>query len=206
MHLSELTHWLAAPADFAQGAALYAQLGHSPVYRQLFALGETSYSRQLLERELQALASDPAPVTIAPPPAAATLPPTQAHTDAPELLPLRARLRGLRDERSQLHAQLTAPRLSEKDRGRFALRILVLGDQVQQLLQLEEHVLRQGALPPGPVVLADIDDQGELRRRLDNLVATRSKVRKNARRAAELPALEADITLIRLKLTPTTRV
>ncbi|MBC6698882.1 hypothetical protein [Hymenobacter sp. BT190] len=218
MQTPELIRWLADPTDFAAGVALYAQLGSSPVYRQLFALGETSYSRQVLERELQALASgplEPVPLPTLPadappkpaPAASAVVPePTQVHTDSPELLPLRAQLRGLRDERSQLHAQLTAPRLSEKDRGKHALRILALGDQVLQLQQLVAHVLSHGTLPAGPVALADVVDQGELRRRLDNLVATRSKVRKNAKRAAELPALEADITLIRLKLTSTTRV
>lgn len=213
MNPTELHAWLAAPADFAQGAALYRQLGGSAVYQQLFALGETGYSRQVLERELQTLASRPAPEAVAPTPvmalskpAPATPPPTHVHAAAPELVPVRAQLRGLRDERSQLHAQLTAPRLSEKDRGRHALRILALGDQVHQLLQLEAHVLSHGTLPPGPVALADVMDAGELRRRLDNLVSLRAKVRRRPERAAELPALEADITLIRLKLTPTTRV
>lgn len=211
MQTPELTRWLAAPADFAAGVALYAQLGSSPVYQQLFALGETSYSRQVLKRELQALASGaaPAPVptlpAVAPPKPAPVAPavalqPTPVHTDSPELAPLRAQLRGLRDERSQLHAQLTAPRLSEKDRGRHALRILAIGDQVLQLQQVEAHVLRHGALPPGPVALADVTDAGELRRRLDNLISLRAKVRKRPERAAELPGLEADIQLIREKL------
>lgn len=149
MQPSDLICWLAHPADFAAGVALYAQLGgRSPVYRPLFALGETRYSRQVLERELQALAGDPAstPAPIPLLPAGAS--PPASHTDAPEMLPLRARLRGLRDERSQLHVQLTAPHLSEQDRGRLALRILALGEQMQQLLQAEAHVLRHGALSP----------------------------------------------------------
>jgi hypothetical protein len=49
MQPCDIICWLAAPADFAAGVALYAQLGgSSPVYRQLFALGETRYSRQAL--------------------------------------------------------------------------------------------------------------------------------------------------------------
>ncbi|WP_375435085.1 hypothetical protein [uncultured Hymenobacter sp.] len=206
--------WLAAPTSFAAGAALYAQVGGSAVYGQLFALGETSYSRQVLVRELRVLASglEQGPtLPAAPPPKMAPVaplapsepPPT--HTDSPLLAPLRDQLRQLRDERSQLHAQLTAPRLSRTDRRKMALRICELTGQVGQLLAAEAHVLSQGRLP-GVVATADVTDTGELRRRLDNLISLRAKVRKRPERAAELPALDADIILIRHKLSATTRV
>ncbi|PJJ59434.1 hypothetical protein [Hymenobacter chitinivorans] len=208
----ELFAWLAQPADFAAGAALYAQLGGSPVYQQLFAAGTTGYSRQVLRRELQALASNPAPpAPMAPAPAVSKPAPVPApaaqvttHVDAPDLPVVRAQLRALRDERSQLHAQLTA--LGRKARGAAALRILDIGDEVTRLLKLEDHVLAHGQLPAGPVALADITDEGELRRRLSNLVALRAKLRKNEKRAGELPGVEADIDLIRTKLNRTTRV
>jgi hypothetical protein len=215
MQLPELTVWLTQPTDYVAGVVLYEQLGGRALYRQLFAAGETSYSRQLLERELQRLATGLAPVPVPTrptPPAPTTAPvvPVAAMKSTPTptalLQPLREQLRGLRDERSQLHAQLTAPRLSEKDRGQFALRILTIGDLVVGLLRQEQHVLAHGTLPPGPVALADVVDPGELQKRLHNLVANRSKVRKNLKRAAELPAIEAAIQLIREKLTVTTRV
>ncbi|GAA3953977.1 hypothetical protein [Hymenobacter algoricola] len=213
----EILAWLAQPTSFAAGAALYAQHGGSGVYQRLFAAGETSYSRQVLVQQLRGCCDvvcpdevpkatrvtvpDSAPTVVAAPAEATT-----THTVAPDLLPIRAQLRVLRDERSQLHAQLTAPRLSQKDRGRMALRILDIGELVLEQLLLEAHVLHHGALPAGPVALADLVDEGELRRRLSNLVALRAKLRKNEKRAAELPGVEADILLIRSKLTPTISV
>jgi hypothetical protein len=209
----EILAWLAQPTSFAAGAALYAEHGGSSVYQQLFAAGETSYSRQVLEQQLRLCCGvvGPAPTPAVAPrvaaPGPATAGPAAAtHPDAPELGPIRAQLRVMRDERSQLHAQLTAPRLSMKDRGRMAFRILDLTDLVQEQLQLEAHVLLHGCLPAGPVVLADLVDEGELRRRLSNLVAKRAKLRKKPKRADDLAAAEADIILIRSKLTPTTSV
>ncbi|MBO0360674.1 hypothetical protein J0X19_22125 [Hymenobacter sp. BT186] len=204
---------MSLPTSFAAGVALHKQLGGSDVYQQLFALGETSYSRQVLARELKALTIVPTAMpaialetaivqeTVPTPPAA--LVPT--HTASPLLLPLREQLKACRDERSLLHAQLSAPRLSQKDRGKMALRICLLTDQVVQLLSAEAHVLTHGRLP-GPLALADVEEAGELRRRLDNLISLRAKVRRRPERAAELPGLEADIHLIREKLTPVPRV
>lgn len=68
METTKLVAWLADPADFAAGAALYAEAGGGGVYGQLFALGGTSYSRQVLERELRKLADlqdvGPGPRTV----------------------------------------------------------------------------------------------------------------------------------------------
>ncbi|UOR06738.1 hypothetical protein MUN82_06465 [Hymenobacter aerilatus] len=219
--LTDVQTWLQQPADFAAGAALYAAHGTSSVYRQLFARGETSYSRQLLVRELQALATreaDEAPKSptleivvsapvvpfTAPEPQKSPTPTTSASEES--VRKVRAQLKALRDERSQTHAQLTAPRLARKDRLQLALRILDIGDEVLAAEERLAYVQQHGQLPPGPVATADVTDAGELRRRLDNLVALRSKVRKRPDRAVELPQIEADIQLIREKLTAIVRV
>ena len=214
MKQAELLAWLAAPTDFAQGAALYAQLGGSVVYQQLFALGETGYSRQMLVQQLQLLAG---PVEEVPrlqvnylQQQRQQLSDQQFRSEvlneppivvpSPELLTdVRAQLKAARDERSHLHAQLTAPGLRVTARCKMVHQICALTTQVQLLLGHEAHVLEHGRLP-GPVATAAVTDAGELRRRLDNLVALRSKVRRRPERASELPALEAEIDLIRNKL------
>lgn len=198
MQPSDLTRWLAAPADFAQGAALYAQLGGSAVYQQLFALGETGYSRQVLAQQLRLLAGQP---QLALP--AVTLHPANSPPSAPDssvLASVRTQLKAARDERSHAHAQLTTPGLRQATRNKLAHRICQLTDQVLQLLSAETHVLEHGRRP-GPVATPDVTDAGELRRRLDNLISLRSKLRKRPERAADLPELEAAIQLIREKLT-----
>ena len=208
----EVLSWLAAPADFSRGVALYAQLGGSEVYQQLFALGETSYSRSVLEREVRALLEVEPNLTVD------YLAEQRAQLrdrafrqqvlneslvprepDPVALATVRAQLKRARDERSQLHAQLTAPGLRRADRGRLALRICQLTTRVLGLLADEAHVREHGRLP-GPLATAELTDAGELRRRLDNLVALRAKVRRRPERAGELPRLEADIRLIRTKL------
>ncbi|MCA8830536.1 hypothetical protein [Hymenobacter pini] len=207
--------WLAGPRAWAAGVALHAQLGGSAVYQQLFALGETGYSRQVLVEQLQGLAG---PVEDMPRLSMDYLqeqrrqlsdqafrqevystPPAAAEPNSPLLTDVRAQIKAARDERSQLHAQLTAPGLRVTARCEMAHRICALTEQVQLLLASEQHVLEHGRLP-GKVATEEVTDAGELRRRLDNLVALRSKVRRRPERAGELPDLEAEIDLIRNKL------
>ncbi|OWP62890.1 hypothetical protein CDA63_11775 [Hymenobacter amundsenii] len=211
--------WLANPVDFAQGVALYAEAGGAGVYGQLFALGETSYSRQVLEQQLRKLVG---PVEEMPNLSQDYLKQMRAEISqqdwqrailnepppAPEpeaLADVRARLKATRDERSQLHAQLTTPRLSRVIRNTMAHRIVALTDQVRELLATEAHLLEHGRLP-GPLATDELVDAGELRRRLSNAISRRAKLRKRLDRASELPALEEEISLIREKLTPTQRV
>ena len=215
MNTSPIVAWLAAPDDFAIGAALYAEAGGSAVYRQLFGLGETSYSRQVLLAQLRLLAE---PIDDNPNISMRYLDeqrrqlsdvefrrevlntPAVVPTPDPEALAhVRARIKQARDERSQLHAQLTAPRLHKAIRGTMAQRICALTTLVGELLATEAHLLAHGRLP-GPVATADVVDAGELRRRLSNAISRRAKLRKQPDRASELPALEAEITLIREKL------
>ncbi|WP_201979337.1 hypothetical protein [Hymenobacter rubidus] len=204
MERGNITAWLASAQPYAQGAALYAQVGTNKTYLRLFALPETVHSRQALVRELRALVAGGRPEIAGPtppaPPAAAAEPvaPTGGPT-SPILATVRQQLRAVRDERSQRHAQLTARNLGKRARYELAVRILALTDQEGKLKAAEAHVRQHGRLP-GPVPTAEITDAGVLRQRLGNLVSQRTKLRKNPDRAADLAGAEAEITLIRSKL------
>jgi hypothetical protein len=208
MELSNITAWLASDQPFAPGAALYQAAGPSSIYKQLFALGETAYSRQVLARELstmvQMVQEEVAAITPPEPPAAAVPapPPAPPGPDSPLLVDVRQQLRAVRDERSQIHAQMTAPNLGKKARYGIASRILALTDLELELKATEAHILAHGRLP-GPVATADVTDTGELRRRLLNLRSQRTKLQKLPARANDLAAVLAEIDLIQLKLTPT---
>lgn len=212
MNLPDVSAWLTSDRDFKQGVALYAALGTSSTYQRLFGLGANDYSHQVLVRELSALVAPvpeaaPAPVVVpVPPPAAAPVP---VAAPAPELradvagllADLRDQLRAVRDERSHLHAQLTAKNLGKKARLTHALRIVALTGQEVKLKAQEAHVRQHGRLP-GPVATADVTEEAELRRRLLNLRSRRSKAKGQPEKLA---ALEAEITLIQSKLTAYTR-
>ncbi|MDO7877823.1 hypothetical protein Q5H93_24010 [Hymenobacter sp. ASUV-10] len=209
--LSAISAWLASDRPFAQGAALYAAAGPSDTYKRLFGLAATDYSRQVLERELRALVHDvpaevaavgPLPLPEPPAPAGpAPVPGPPAGADSPLLVDVRQQLKAVRDERSTCHAQLTAPNLGKKARKALAMRIVALTDQEVALKAAEAHVLAHGRLP-GKVATADVVDEGELRRRLGNLRSQRSRLRQRPERAADLVAVDAEITLIESKLNP----
>jgi hypothetical protein len=204
MKLPDITAWLAGDRDFKQGVALYAALGASATYQRLFGLGATDYSRQVLVRELSALVLVPEPeaVPLPPEPPAAPLgpaptPPAPAAEPAPQVLDdLSQQLRAVRDERSQQHAQLTAKNLGKAARLVLALRIVELTRQEVKLKAQEAHVRQHGRLP-GPVATADVSDEAELRRRLLNLRSRRSKLKD---KPEKLAPIEAEISLIQLKL------
>ncbi|UOQ99897.1 hypothetical protein MUN81_10440 [Hymenobacter sp. 5317J-9] len=213
MELAAITAWLASARPFAQGVALYAQVGTNATYQRLFALGESDYSAQVLARELRAMVGEvkeeiaalanaappPEPPAAALPTPAPVVPNTPVGVGSPALAQVRAQLRAVRDERSQAHAQLTARNLGKKARYAVAARILELTDQEVKLKEAEAHVLAHGRLP-GPVPTAEIDDAGVLRQRLTNLLSLRSKLKKRPDRADDLAAAEAEIILIRSKL------
>jgi hypothetical protein len=207
MNLPDVSTWLASDRDFKQGVALYAALGTSNTYQRLFGLGASDYSRQVLARELSALVA-PAPAEVAPavvpaPPLAvapASVPapaPPEAPANPQLLADLHQQLRAVRDERSHIHPQLTAPNLGRKARLKHALRIVELTGQEVKLKAQEAHVRQHGRLP-GPVATADVKEEAELRRRLLNLRSRRSKAKGQPEKLA---AIEAEITLIQSKLT-----
>ena len=210
MELGKITAWLQSEQSYAQGAALYAQLGTNKTYLRLFALPATPYSQRVLVRELAALVGEVRQEieALSPPtPPMAPLPASEPVVPGPAISPetkaairvLYDQLRVVRDERSHLHPQLTAKNLGKHARQGIAARILDLTDEETRLKALFAHIEVHGR-PPGPVPTAEITDAGVLRQRLTNLLSQRSKLRKNPDRADDLAAAEAEITLIRSKL------
>ncbi len=220
MNAADIRAWLASSQDFAQGVALYAQLGTSAAFKRLFALEATPHSRGVLLRELRALGAEPPPPAAAtpgpgppptpaatsapptlmpdPPPAAEPAPPANAATEA-LLADLAGQLKALRDERSHLHPQLTGKNVGKTARGEVALRIVAITAAEGQLKVQLAHVQQHGRLP-GPVASADVTDAGELRRRRANLSSRRSKLRDQPDKADKLAAIEAELLLITSKL------
>lgn len=203
MKLPDITAWLASEREFAQGAALYAALGPSPTYKRLFALPATDYAQQVLARELAALVPPvPAPeAAVSPPVPAPTVDPAPAanRVEAAALSALHHRLKAVRDERSHLHPQLTAKGLRRTERQALAGQIVALTDTEVELLARIAHVQAHGR-EPGPVPTADVTDERELLRRLYTLRTRRSKLRGKTEKADKLAAIEAEITLIQLKI------
>lgn len=104
----------------------------------------------------------------------------------------------MRDERSHLHPQLTAPGLRKTGRQKLAGQIVALTDREVEIKLAEAHVRAHGRLP-GPVPLADVTDREQLRRLLTNRRAQRSKL-KHPDHAADLARVQADIDLLLQKL------
>ena len=225
MNAADIRAWLASAQDFAQGVALYAQLGTSPALKRLFALEATPHSRGVLLRELRALGAEPPPAAAptsgpGPPPVptptttpstpgpaaapaaepapAVAAPPASAATEA-LLAGLAGQLKAVRDERSHLHPQLTGKNVGKKARGEIALRIVAVTAEEGQLKAQLAHVQLHGRLP-GPVASAEVTDAGELRQRLANRRSQRSKLRLQPDKAAKLAEVEAEILLIVTKL------
>ena len=203
MNDADIRAWLASGQDFAQGAALYEQVGTSNTFKCLFGLGPTDYSRRVLLRELSALGAAPAPEVPVLAMPAQVAEAWQASPPASEacdvlLADLATQLKAVRDERSHLHPQLTASGLRKTGRQKLASRIVALTDQEVALKAAEAHVRQHGRLP-GPVPLAELTDREQLRRLLTNRRAQRSKL-KDPARAADLARVQADIDLLLQKL------
>lgn len=197
MNAADIRAWLASGQEFAQGVALYALVGTSDTFKHLFGLGPTDYSRRVLLRELSALVAAPASAAPVPILVAEASPPASAATDA-LLVDLTSQLKAVRDERSHLHPQLTAPGVTKKKRLGFCARIVALTDQEVELQAAQVHVRAHGRLP-GPMPLADVTNREQLRRLLTNRRAQRSKL-KDPARAADLARVQADIDLLTQKL------
>lgn len=203
MNAADIRAWLASGQDFAQGVALYALVGTNDVYQRLFALGASVYGQRVLLRELSALVEQPPALATpapAPEPVLAPAPPPASAVVEALLADLAGQLKGVRDQRSLVHPQLTAPGVRKTGRQKLASQIVGLTDKENELKAAQAHVQEHGRLP-GPVPVAEVTDPGELRRLLTNRRALRSKLKKDLpARAADLARVQADIDLLTQKL------
>ncbi|WP_187261310.1 hypothetical protein [Pontibacter beigongshangensis] len=199
--VEEIKNWLNSGQDYADGVALYEKYGSSGVRKRMFASGPSSFNREKLLESLQELVpAEPEPKTAKAPSPRKSAPehspkPKENIPADPKLLEqIMAQLRPLFDERTLAHSQLDSTRITDADRLQLALRIHELSAQLKKLQQLRAHVLEHGSLPEGkgkPEV--DESDLTSLIQRRNNLRSTRSKLRKNPERAAELEATEKEI-------------
>lgn len=193
--MEEVSEWLQGEErDYAAGVALYEKHGASTVVRNLLAYGETEFTRGKLRQALEQLVgTTPAPGRAAV--SAVVMVPAAAPVAAPD--PQR---RDWLAERNYLHAQLGLA-TTDAQRRELAFRILDLGDLIR-----ESYDQAAGRSPsPAPVGepspgLASITEEGEIRRRLQNLRPQRTKLKKRPDRATDLLQVEADIHLLESKL------
>ncbi|SHL26619.1 hypothetical protein [Hymenobacter psychrotolerans] len=196
---AEISTWLASEQDYETGVALYEQHGASGLIKRLLAASCTSYSREVLARELGKLvAGTPAPPSHTHPPQA------PAATTPDVVQQLRDARRPLLSEREYLHARLEL--LTEAERGEAALRILDLGDKLQESYAAEAYYAQHGTLPEPPPVAApepaleQLTTRPDIQYRLKLLRTQRSKLQDRPDRAADLAQVLANIDLLESKL------
>ncbi|GAB3233102.1 hypothetical protein GCM10027346_20820 [Hymenobacter seoulensis] len=195
----EISNWLASEQDFPAGVALYEQHGKSIVIKRLLAAGSTSYSREVLARELERMVQV-APLPLEPAPAVVV----QVATVTDVLKALHQARRPLLSEREYLHARLEL--LADAERGEAALRILDIGDELQKSYDAEAYYEKYGTLPevlpeaaPAPE-LATLTDMGEIRRHLALQRTQRSKLKDRPDRLDDYAQVLANIELLESKL------
>ena len=197
-----ISNWLASGRDYETGVALYQQHGSSGLIKRLLTSSCTSYTRDVLAKELSKL------VVTAPTPPSRTRSPDLARPVAstlPDMLvELRQARRPLLSEREYLHARLEL--LSEVERGEAALCILAIGDELQKSYEAEAHYEKYGTLPAAvpaatpALELATLTDRSEIRRLLALARAQRSKLKGRADRVDDYTLVVANIELLESKL------
>jgi hypothetical protein len=197
----EISNWLGSEQPYAAGVALYEQHGTSGMIKRLLAGSCTSYNREVLARELGKL------VATAQPAAAQVRPPAAVPTPAADALPqLRQARRPLLGEREYLHARLEL--VSEAERSASALRILAIGDLLNESYAAETHYQQYGTLPTPPPAaepapeLASLTSVGDIHYHLKLLRTQRTKLKDRPDRAADYAQVLANIDLLESKLSP----
>ncbi|WP_157530320.1 hypothetical protein [Hymenobacter norwichensis] len=196
----EISNWLASEQPYEVGVALYEQHGTSGMIKRLLAGSCTSYNREVLARELGKLVATAPPPPQTPPPA----PVPAAAADV--LTQLRQARRPLLSEREYLHARLELA--SDAERSASALRILDIGDLLNESYAAEAHYEKYGTLPAPPPVaepapeLASLTSTADIQYQLKLLRTQRSKLKDRPDRAEKLAQVLANIDLLESKLSP----
>ena len=191
--MEQIQAWLEGEQSYAAGVALYEAHGTSSVVRKLLACGETQFTRGKLAQELAKL------VVAAPAPRVHVVDTSAKRVEkTAEPVQVDPQRREWFAERNYLHAQLELV-ATDEERRVMALRILELAD----LLALSyDQAAGRAPTPPGQASpeLEALDDVGDILRRLLNLRAQRSKLKKRPDRANDLLQVEANIHLLESKL------
>lgn len=193
----EISTWLAQPDDYAAGVALYAQHGPSGMIKRLLATGCTSYTREVVQRELAKLATHQVPTSEL----------VGANLSAPAVIaadPLQALHQARRDAFAQRDYQRAQLELvaTDDERLTMALDIMHQAEFINQTYEAEAHFNAHGALPAPPVApepaaeLATLTNAGEIKHHLALLRTRRSKLQNRPDRAADYAQVLADIALL----------
>ncbi|OUJ68825.1 hypothetical protein [Hymenobacter crusticola] len=199
----EISTWLASPGDYAAGVALFEKYGTSRVVKRLLAGACTTYTREVLARELSRLLEEvPAALPAAAPAPAA---PIASVANADPLARLKETRRGNFARRDYLRAQLERMPTDEERRV-VALEILDLADSITASYDAEAHFQQHGVLPAAPAApapapeLASLTSLGDIHYHLKLLRTQRSKLQDRPDRAEDHAQVVANIALLESKL------
>ena len=198
--MKQIREWLESGQDYAEGLALYERHGSSQVVLTTLRYGATEFNWRKLRKELTNIAevvTPPVPTPQAPKAGhqlgqRGQVVASQVATSVPVDEAVREQRRAWFAERNHLHPQLELV-ATDAERLAMSLRILDLGDLISQsyagLVVLS-----------APERLANVTDEGEMRRLLANLRPRRTKLKNRPERATDLAQVESEIKFLEEKL------
>lgn len=197
MAISILIRYLQQPNhDYLEGVALYNQFGYNSTLKHLFSLGKTEYNQQKLIAELKLLADKltdkPKPQAKAP--VIESKKQQIIHAELPtELRQLNIRKGEAYNEMSHYHRELTVVN-SNKERAALVAKIKELNAEINDIWQQLDHwqATKTFLRAPEPVLEIKAPSHEEAFKRLLNVRANISKLKKNPKRVDDLAKLETE--------------
>lgn len=202
--MEAIKNWLEGSRDFAIGKALYFQHGKSKVLRDLFEMGESSFTRAKLEKALSELAEQlrnaPTPKPGETKPREASVPLSE-RSDAPEqvkaLVQERKRLYGhtkALHEKLHLMSVEYANKYTDPERSTVVIELMQAWETIEQIWKRTMAYDRDGVLPPEPVKVQVVIRSGDtLLRAITNKRSELSKTRKGIIKKKTVEELEAEL-------------
>lgn len=200
MAISILIRYLQQPNhDYLEGVALYNEYGYNSTLKHLFSLGDTIYNKQKLLQELQLIAdagkSIAAVKKVSHTPEIATKKTTINVAELPqELRQLNIKKGELYQEMSFNHSQLIAAK-TNAERAELRTEILKADAEIKDIWKQLEHwqETKSFLVEPEPVKEIALNiGKDEAFKRLLNVRANISKLKKNPKRAEDLAKLETE--------------
>lgn len=204
--MNAIQQWLDGPRDYEAGRLLYEQHGRNAVLKRTLSHGPSVYNRSAVREELVKLAASvvvPADFVVlgwqpGPPDKTVTATPDYAHPGVKHdlIAGLEKQWKPLYKEASFLQSQLGGAK-DNTERAKLAHSILNTMDKVQELWEASDYVKEHGKLLPVPKVVPpavlDLSNAVAVLKCRNNLRAQISKQKRNAERAADVAAWEAEV-------------
>jgi hypothetical protein len=210
MQLHPIQRYIDERGEYQQGVDLFEKYGGNPFLLRTFRALENSYTRELLNEQLQKLIPQSAPVKEK-----FTIESSQEHAALPsQIKALNARKADLFKEMSHLHSLLTQYEIKESGTGHelkvkwrafstareaddAASRILHLDNEINKIWEQLDHYSKTGKLPASEPVKLPSQDPVNLHQRLTNLRTYISRDPHNPK--AELWKKEIETIINQLK-------